>query len=120
VHVTTQLARRGLRATSGCHTRSGCLIQIGIVPIKPPDLAIRLDQGYRIDLLVEQQVIVEIKVVERIASVHEAQVLSYLKLSGCRIGLLLNFNVKLLKNGIRRLNYMISLCNSVASLCISV
>jgi GxxExxY protein len=64
---------------------------------------IRLDQGYRIDLLVEQKVVVEIKVVERIASVHEAQVLSYLKLSGCRIGLLLNFNVKLLKNGIRRL-----------------
>jgi GxxExxY protein len=64
---------------------------------------IRLDQGYRIDLLVERKVVVEIKVVEQIAPVHEAQVLSYLKLSGCRIGLLLNFNVKLLKNGIRRL-----------------
>jgi GxxExxY protein len=63
---------------------------------------IRLDQGYRIDLLVEQKVIVELKVVEQITPVHAAQVLSYLKFSGCQIGLLLNFNVKLLKNGIRR------------------
>jgi GxxExxY protein len=64
---------------------------------------IRLDQGYRLDLLIEGKVIVEVKVVEQITPVHEAQVLSYLKLSGCRIGLLLNFNVKLLKDGIRRL-----------------
>ena len=63
---------------------------------------IRLDQGYRIDLLVDQQVIVELKVVEQITPVHEAQVLSYLRFSGCRIGLLLNFDVKLLKDGIRR------------------
>ena len=63
---------------------------------------IRLDQGYRIDLLVEQKVIVELKAVERITPVHEAQVLSYLKFSGCQVGLLLNFDVKLLKNGIRR------------------
>ena len=63
---------------------------------------IRLDQGYRIDLLVEQSVVVEIKVVEQIAPVHEAQVLSYLRFSGCKVGLLLNFNVKLLKDGIRR------------------
>ena len=63
---------------------------------------IRLDQGYRIDLLVEQKVIVELKVVEQITPVHEAQVLSYLKFSGCQVGLLLNFNVRLLKNGIRR------------------
>jgi GxxExxY protein len=63
---------------------------------------IRLDQGYRLDLLVEQKVIVELKVVERITPVHEAQVLSYLRFSGCRIGLLLNFDVKLLKDGIRR------------------
>ena len=63
---------------------------------------IRLDQGYRIDLLVEEKVVVEIKVVDQIAPVHEAQVLSYLKFSRCKVGLLLNFNVKLLKNGIRR------------------
>jgi GxxExxY protein len=63
---------------------------------------IRLDQGYRLDLLVEQEVIVELKVVEQITPVHEAQLLSYLRFSGCKIGLLLNFNVKLLKHGIRR------------------
>jgi GxxExxY protein len=59
---------------------------------------IRLDQGYRVDLLVERRVIVELKVVDQIAPVHEAQVLSYLRFSGCEIGLLLNFNVKLLKD----------------------
>jgi GxxExxY protein len=63
---------------------------------------ILLDQGYRLDLLVEQKVIVELKVVEQISPVHEAQILSYLKFSGCKIGLLINFNVKLLKDGIRR------------------
>ena len=63
---------------------------------------IRLDQGYRLDLLVEEKVIVELKVVEHITPVHEAQVLSYLKLSGCKVGLLLNFDVQLLKHGIRR------------------
>ena len=63
---------------------------------------IRLDQGYRIDLLVERRVVVEIKAVEQITPVHKAQVLSYLRFSGCKIGLLLNFNVKLLKDGIRR------------------
>ena len=63
---------------------------------------IRLDHGYRVDLLVEQEIVVELKVVDRVAPVHEAQVLSYLRFSGCRIGLLLNFNVKLLKDGIHR------------------
>jgi GxxExxY protein len=63
---------------------------------------IHLDQGYRIDLLVEQRVVVEVKVVDQIAPVHEAQVLSYLRFSGCKVGLLLNFNVELLKQGIRR------------------
>jgi len=63
---------------------------------------IRVDTGYRVDLLVERQVVVELKVVDQITPVHEAQVLSYLRFSGCKIGLLLNFNVKLLKDGIRR------------------
>jgi GxxExxY protein len=64
---------------------------------------IQIDQGYRIDLLVENKVIVEIKAVEQIIPVHEAQVLSYLKHSGKKVGLLLNFNVKILKDGgIRR------------------
>ena len=63
---------------------------------------IRLDQGYRIDVWVEQLVVVELKVVDQITPIHEAQVLSYLKLSGSPVGLLLNFNVRLLKDGIRR------------------
>jgi len=63
---------------------------------------IDLQQAYRIDLLVEGQVVVELKVVEFVLPVHEAQLLSYLKLSRCRVGLLINFQVKLLKDGIRR------------------
>ena len=63
---------------------------------------IYLDQGYRLDLLVEQKIVVELKTVDRLTPVHEAQVLSYLKFSGCELGLLINFNVRLLKNGIRR------------------
>jgi len=64
---------------------------------------VRVDCGYRIDLLVEGLVVVELKAVEKLDSIHEAQLLSYLKLSGCRVGLLINFNVKLLKHGIRRM-----------------
>lgn len=64
---------------------------------------IHLDHGYRIDLLVNNQVIIELKAVEQITPVHEAQILSYLRFSGCKVGLLINFNVKLLKDGgIRR------------------
>ena len=64
-----------------------------------------LDSGYRIDLLVEGTVVVELKCVERLERIHEAQLLSYHKLSGCRVGLLINFNVTLLKTGIKRLVY---------------
>jgi GxxExxY protein len=63
---------------------------------------ITIETGYRIDLLVEQQVIVEIKAVEAILPVHEAQLLTYLKLSGKRVGLLINFNVVRLRQGICR------------------
>ena len=63
---------------------------------------VHLDCGYRIDLLVESVVIVELKAVDTLAPIHEAQLLSYLKLSGCKIGLLINFNVEVLKDGIRR------------------
>jgi len=63
----------------------------------------KLDCGYRIDLLVEDKVVVEVKAVDCIGPIHEAQLLSYLKLSGCHVGLLINFNVKLLKEGIKRL-----------------
>ncbi len=63
---------------------------------------VKLDCGYRLDLLVDKSVIVEIKAIDRLAPIHEAQLLSYLKLSGCKVGLLINFNVKLLKQGVRR------------------
>lgn len=63
---------------------------------------VKMDCGYRIDLLVEGLVVVEIKSVEVLAPIHEAKVISYLKLSGCKVALLINFNVLLLKDGIRR------------------
>ncbi len=63
---------------------------------------IKLDIGYRIDLLVEQKAVIEIKTVECFAEVHIAQVLTYMRLSKCKVGLLLNFNTVSLKNGIKR------------------
>jgi len=63
----------------------------------------QLDAGYRIDMLVDNQVIVENKAVERVLPVHEAQVITYLKLRDCRLGFLLNWNVPMMKLGIRRL-----------------
>ena len=75
---------------------------------------IKLDAGYRLDLLVDGAVIVEVKAVDRLAPIHDAQLLSYLKLSGCKVGLLINFNVKVLKEGIKRVvnNYPDSLRSS--------
>ncbi len=64
---------------------------------------IKMDAGYRVDLLVENKIILELKSVEFLNDVHIAQVLTYLKLSGCRLGLLINFNVAVLKDGIKRL-----------------
>jgi GxxExxY protein len=61
-----------------------------------------LDCAYRLDLLIQEAVIVEVKSIDRLAPIHQAQLLSYLKLSGCKVGLLINFNVKVLKDGIRR------------------
>ena len=63
----------------------------------------RIDAGYRIDLLVGGSIIVELKAVDRLAPVHDAQLLSYLRLANLRIGFLINFHVRLLKDGIRRL-----------------
>ena len=63
---------------------------------------IRLEIGYRLDIIIENKVIVEVKSVEMLNEVYLAQILTYLKLSGCRIGLLINFNVKYLKEGIKR------------------
>lgn len=64
---------------------------------------IQLNENYRIDLIVEDMVIVEIKCVENILPVHNAQLLTYLKLTGLKLGLILNFNFDLLKNGIKRI-----------------
>jgi len=63
----------------------------------------KIDLGYRLDLLVEQEVIVELKAVEKVMPLHEAQLLSYLKLGHKKLGLLINFNVVHLKNGIKRM-----------------
>ena len=63
---------------------------------------IKLEVGYRVDLMVENKFIIEIKSVEALNDVHLAQILTYLRLSGCKLGLLINFNVKYLKTGIKR------------------
>jgi len=63
---------------------------------------IELEKNFRLDLLVENEIIIEIKTVEYILPVHEAQIISYLKLADKRLGLLINFNVSLLKNGFKR------------------
>lgn len=65
----------------------------------------KLDIGYRIDLLVNDEVVVELKTVESILPIHEAQILTYMRLGGWQVGLILNFNVTILKNGIKRLVY---------------
>jgi GxxExxY protein len=64
---------------------------------------VELEAGYRLDLVVDDSVIIEIKSIEALAPIHDAQVLTYLKLSGLRLGLLINFNVPFLKQGLRRL-----------------
>ena len=64
---------------------------------------VRLDCGYRLDFLVESAVVVELKAIDALAPIHQAQVISYLKLGGFHLGLLLNFNVRVLKDGIRRI-----------------
>lgn len=63
---------------------------------------VKLDAGYRIDLIVENNLIIEIKAVDSLSDIHLAQILTYLKLSNCKLGLLVNFNVRHLKDGIKR------------------
>ena len=63
---------------------------------------VKLDCGYRLDLQVESRIVVELKAVEALAPIHEAIILTYMRLSGCRLGLLINFNVTVLKEGIKR------------------
>ena len=83
------------------------LVQRGIkferqkpVPVVYRD--VKLECGYRLDFLIDGKVVVELKAIEAIAPEHEAIVLTYLRLSGCRLGLLINFNVATLKEGVRR------------------
>jgi GxxExxY protein len=73
------------------------------VPLGLTYKGLLVEAAYRVDLLIENRLIVELKTVERILPLHEAQLLTYLKLSGLKVGLLLNFNVHLLKDGIRRM-----------------
>ncbi len=71
-----------------------------ILPVSYDGL--RLDAGYRLDVLVEEQIIIELKAVERVEPLHKAQLITYLKLSKLRLGFLINFNVELIKSGIIR------------------
>jgi GxxExxY protein len=73
------------------------------VPLPVVYKSVRLECGYRIDVVVESWVIIELKTVERLLPIHDAQVLTYMKLSGIPTGLLLNFNTPVLREGIRRL-----------------
>ena len=72
------------------------------LPVPISYKGLKLDCGYRVDLLVAETVVVEVKAVERIAPVHEAQLLTYLRLGGRKVGLLINFDVSLLRDGIVR------------------
>lgn len=64
---------------------------------------VKLDAGYRLDLIIENKLIVELKAVEVLSDLHMAQVITYLKLSNCKLGLLINFNTVLFKNGVKRI-----------------
>lgn len=84
------------------------LMECGISSIKQVPMPLiykgrKLELGYRLDLLVEDKVVIEVKSVDCLNPVHTAQLMTYLKLSGCKIGLLINFNVAFLKEGIKRI-----------------
>ena len=116
-----QLAQRIIGAAIAVHRELGpgllesaheaCLeyelLQLGFQVERQRELpvlykGVRVDCGYRLDLVVDDLIIIEIKAVDRLEPIHEAQLMSYLKLSGCCLGLLMNFNVEVLRNGIRR------------------
>ena len=89
-----------------CLAREMAIRGIAFEQQKPLNLEYKgvvLDCGYRLDFLVEQSVLVELKTVDELQPIHEAQLMTYLKLTGIKIGLLINFNVPLLKNGIKRI-----------------
>ena len=84
------------------------LVQLGLKVERQKELPVHyrgviIDCGYRLDLLVEDEVVIEVKAVEQLLPVHQAQVMSYLRMSGFRVGLLLNFNVRVLKQGLKRI-----------------
>ena len=92
-------------AYEACLCHEFAIRKIGFQKQKPVPLVykeIKLDCGFRLDLLVEKRVVVELKSVDAIAPIHEAIMLTYLRLSGHTLGLLINFNVSILKDGIRR------------------
>ncbi len=100
------------------------LAQVGIPFRRQVDLpvaykGVHLDCGYRIDLVVDELVIVELKTVEKLLPVHSAQLLTYLKLYGCSVGLLLNFNVAILREGIKRIVHQFSEPSAPLRLCAS-
>lgn len=87
-----------------CHELDLC----GVVTVRQKPLplvykGLKLDCGYRLDVVVENRVVVELKTVDTLLPIHEAQLLTYLKLSGIRTGLMFNFNVPVLKDGLRRM-----------------
>jgi GxxExxY protein len=85
-----ELSKNGIKAVSQ-------------VPLPVVYDGLRIDAGYRLDLLVEDVLVVELKAVESVSPVHEAQLLTYLKISGKKVGLLINFNVLHLRNGVKRM-----------------
>ncbi len=98
----------GLLESAYCECLFYELVQSGLMVEKQKPLPliykdIHLEVGYRIDLLVENCIVIEIKSVEALAEIHLAQILTYMKLSKCKLGLLVNFNVLHLKDGIKRL-----------------
>ncbi|OHC07472.1 MAG: GxxExxY protein [Planctomycetes bacterium RIFOXYD2_FULL_41_16] len=83
------------------------LIQVGMKveqqkPLPVVYRGVKLECGYRLDLMIENEVVVEIKSIDKLLPIHKAQLMSYLKLADCKVGLLINFNVELLKDGIQR------------------
>jgi GxxExxY protein len=92
-------------AYQACLARELALREIPFEQEKPLPISYkgtRLDCGYRLDFLVDNKTVVELKIVDSIQPVHEAQLLTYLRITGCRVGLLINFDVRVLRNGIVR------------------
>jgi GxxExxY protein len=92
-------------AYHACLAREFTLRELGFhreLPLPVAYKGVSLDCGYRLDFVVEDKVVMELKAVDTLQPVYDAQVLTYLKLTGCRVGLLINFNVPVLRQGIRR------------------